>query len=117
MRNALTNRHLHIQKRDYADSVQRRINFVYSKTGRGRWYYGGFKITGLSVKARTQLFDHLTGNKVSCYVVHCYDTPLAVWTPEKGWWINEQDFPSGHMTDWAVQFQRETVRRVVEEEG
>ena len=80
-------------RRDMHLAVAGLEEFIYNKSATGTWTIGGHVRTGqLSHDMRRSLETFIADRNQGVYVVYSYETPIAVYLPNKGWWINSNKY-------------------------
>lgn len=83
-----------VTRRDAHEAVAEREPFRYNRSARGEWT-DNVTVGELNRTESGQLLKHLNkGLSVGAqsYVIFSYDTPIAAWNLQNGWWTTDRHF-------------------------
>lgn len=80
-------------RRDMHLAVAGLEEFTYNRSASGTWTVGHCVWRGqLNPELRKSLEGFIGHRDQEVYVVYSYETPIAVYLPNKGWWINSDKY-------------------------
>lgn len=79
--------------------VAKREEFKCNESLRGEWNFF-LNIGEASRGIGMEMQNHILGNDNN-FIIYSYDTPIAIWNDNKGWWKNDEHYSvttSRHMS-------------------
>ena len=73
-------------------AVAEKVPFKYNRSANGAWVNGRLGGLGsLNYDEEVELNAHMRGI-IESYVVFSYETPIAIWNRQNGWWTTDRYF-------------------------
>ena len=81
-----------VTRRDAHEAVAAKQNFKYNESAHGEWTSDIIWTSQWNTaEEKDQIAEHIASASES-YVVYSYQTPIAVWNENNGWWTTDRYF-------------------------
>ena len=81
-----------VTRKDAHEAVAAKQNFKYNESAHGEWTSGSIKTSQWNTdEEKKEIAAHIAPASES-FVVYSYETPIAVWTENNGWWTTDRYF-------------------------